>query len=242
MRKLVFIYSLFLFLSCDENQLLESSGTIVSKEITIGFLDKINISEGIELHITDDTETHVKIIAGENLIDKVTFSVIDNQLFIDAKDAVRTFQSYEPIKIYISVDDLDTIYSSSQFNVYSKNTLNFNNLHLQSGLFEDTASGEFHLEINCNSLFVEDNRASFYNISGNVTDLSVNFYNGDERFEGSNLIAQNVNVFQRSSNDIIVNPQQKISGTIYSTGNVVLKNNPPIIDVQVLYQGQLIYN
>lgn len=242
MRKLVFICSLFLFLSCDENQLLESSGTIVSKEITIGFFDKINISEGIELHITDDTETHVKIIAGENLIDKVTFSVIDNQLFIDAKDAVRTFQSYEPIKIYISVDDLDTIYSSSQFNVYSKNTLNFNNLHLQSGLFEDTASGEFHLEINCNSLFVEDNRASFYNISGNVTDLSVNFYNGDERFEGSNLIAQNVNVFQRSSNDIIVNPQQKISGTIYSTGNVVLKNNPPIIDVQVLYQGQLIYN
>jgi hypothetical protein len=70
----------------------------------------------------------------------------------------------------------------------------------------------------------------------------VNFYNGDERFEGSNLIAQNVYVFQRSSNDIIVNPQQKISGIINSTGNVVLKNNPPIIDVQVLYQGQLIYN
>lgn len=242
MRKLIVLFSLFLLFSCDENQLLESSGAIVSKEIPVDFFDKINISEGIELHITDEILTKVEIIAGENVIDKVTFSVIDNQLFIDAENATRTFQSYEPIKIYISIDDLDTVYSSSQHNVYSENVLNFTNFHLQSGLFEDTASGEFYLEINCNSLFVEDNRASFYAVSGNVNDLTVNFYNGDERFEGSNLIAQNVTIFQRSSNDIIVNPQQKISGTIYSTGNVVLKNNPPIVDVQVLYQGQLIYN
>ncbi len=242
MKKLIVLFSLFLLLSCDENQLLESSGTLVSKEIPVDFFDKINISEGIELHITDEILTKVEIIAGENVIDKVTFSVIDNQLFIDAKNATRTFQSYEPIKIYISINDLDTIYSSSQHNVYSENVLNFNILHLQSGLFEDTASGEFHLKINCNSLFVEDNRASFYTVSGNVENLNVSFYNGDERFEGSNLIAQNVTIFQRSSNDIIVNPQQKISGTIYSTGNVVLKNNPPIVDVQVLYQGQLIFN
>ena len=242
MKKLVVLISLFLLFSCDENQLLESSGAIVSKEISVGFFDKINISEGIELHITDNVQTKVEIIAGENVIDKVTFSVTDNQLFIDAKKAKKTFQSYEPIKVYISLNDLKLIYSASQFNVISENVLNFSHLHLQSGLFEDTASGEFHLQINSISLFVEDNKASFYNISGVVTDLSVNFYNGDERFEGSNLIAQNVTVFQRSSNDIIVNPQQKISGTIYSTGNIVLKNNPPIIDVQVLYQGQLIYN
>jgi hypothetical protein len=242
MKKLIVLFNLLLLLSCDENQLLESSGTIVSKEISVGFFNKINISEGIELHITDETETKVEIIAGEHIIDKITFSVIDNQLFIDALNATKDFQSYKPIKIYISVDDLDTVYSSSQYNVYSENVLNFNNFHLQSGLFEDTASGEFHLQVNCNSLFVEDNRASFYKISGNVTNLSVSFYNGDERFDGTNLIAQDVYVFQRSSNDIIVNPQQKISGTIYSSGNVVLKNNPPIVNVQVLYQGQLIYN
>lgn len=242
MKRLIVILSLFFLISCDENQLLESSGAIISKEITVSTFDKINISEGIELHITDEAETKVEIIAGENIINKVTFSVIDNQLFIDAKSATKTFQSYEPVKIYISVDDLDTIYSSSQFNVYSENILNFNNFHLQSGLFEDTASGEFHLQVDCNSLIVEDNRASFYKISGTVTDLSVAFYNGDERFEGANLIAQTVYVFQRSSNDIIVNPQQKISGIINSTGNVVLKNNPSIVDVQVLYQGQLIFN
>lgn len=242
MKKLIVILSLFFLISCDENQLLESSGTIISKEITVSTFDKINISEGIELHITDEVETKVKIVAGEKVIDKVTFSVIENQLFIEATKANQMFKNYEPIKVYISVDDLDIIYSASQFNVYSENILHFTNLHLQSGLYEDTASGEFHLQVDCNSLIVEDNRASFYQISGNVNDLSVAFYNGDERFDGTNLIAQKIYVFQRSSNDIIVNAQQEIKGIIYSTGNVILKNNPPLVDVQVLYQGQLIYD
>ena len=240
MKKLIIVFSLLVLISCDENQLLESTGAIISKEISVGFFDKVNISEGIELHIIDEITSKVEIIAGKNVIDKVSFSVLDNQLFIDATNGSQSFQSYEPIKIYISVDDLHTIYSSSQFNVFSENELNFNNFHLQSGLFADTASGEFHLDVNCTSLSIEDNGVSFYNISGTTTELTVGFYNGDVRFDGTNLVAQNVHVFQRSSNDIIVNPQQKITGTIYSTGNVVLKNNPPIIDIQVLYLGQLV--
>jgi hypothetical protein len=27
-----------------------------------------------------------------------------------------------------------------------------------------------------------------------------------------------------------------------STGDIILKNNPPIVDVEELYQGQVIYN
>jgi len=27
-----------------------------------------------------------------------------------------------------------------------------------------------------------------------------------------------------------------------STGDIILKNNPPIVDVQQLYQGHVIYN
>ena len=57
----------------------------------------------------------------------------------------------------------------------------------------------------------------------------------------SDLAAQNVYFFQRSSNDIMVAPQQSVSGTIYSTGNVVLKNVPASIDVVQLYTGQIIY-
>ena len=41
---------------------------------------------------------------------------------------------------------------------------------------------------------------------------------------------------------MIVKPIQSITGSILSTGDVILKNNPPTIDVQQLFSGQLILN
>jgi hypothetical protein len=41
---------------------------------------------------------------------------------------------------------------------------------------------------------------------------------------------------------MILKPIQSISGKILNTGNVILKNNPPIINVEQLFSGHLILN
>jgi hypothetical protein len=68
------------------------------------------------------------------------------------------------------------------------------------------SSGEFYLEVNCNSLS-EDNKAGFfYTISGSTTELSVAFYNGDERFDKFN----STNVYVSKEVPVItVNPINK---------------------------------
>ena len=71
--------------------------------------------------------------------------------------------------------------------------------------------------------------------------LFVGYYSGDARFEGRHLVAQNIAIFQRSSNDLILNPQQSLSGEIRSTGNVIVVNTPPIIDIEQFYTGHLIF-
>jgi hypothetical protein len=43
MKKLIIVFSLLVLISCDENQLLESSGAIISKEISVGFFDNFKI-------------------------------------------------------------------------------------------------------------------------------------------------------------------------------------------------------
>jgi hypothetical protein len=78
-------------------------------------------------------------------------------------------------------------------------------------------------------------------ISGFVNNLFIGFYSGDTRFEGANLIAQNIDIFQRSSNDMIVNPQQSLTGEIRGTGDVISLNRPPIVEVEEFYTGKLIF-
>lgn len=41
---------------------------------------------------------------------------------------------------------------------------------------------------------------------------------------------------------MVVNPQQSIIGQIVSTGDVIAINQPPNVEVEVLFTGQLIFN
>ena len=91
------------------------------------------------------------------------------------------------------------------------------------------------------NLSIDDNQACYYVINGAVENLSVNFYSGDARFDGSNLVAQKLRVFHRSTNDIIANVQQEVTATLYSTGNLVLKNHPPVVTVNRIYTGKVVY-
>lgn len=240
---LIFLLSLAFF-SCDSesaNDCFQTSGTKVRKEIQVDSFSKINISQGIELIVKEGSQTKITIESGENLMNGITAEVTNGQLFLRNSNGCNFVRDYNDTKVFVTTPTLQNIYSSSQFAVKSEGVLTFPVLTLQSGLFTNTASGTFELNVDCSNLTIEDNESSYFKISGKATNLSVNFYDGNARFDGSNLIANEVFCFQRSSNDIIINPINKVSGTIYSTGNIVLKNVPPIIEVTQLYQGHLVY-
>ena len=71
--------------------------------------------------------------------------------------------------------------------------------------------------------------------------MNVSFAAGTSRFEGRDLVAQNVIIWNRSSNDMIVNPQQELTGELLGTGNLISVNVPPVVDVEQIYTGELIF-
>lgn len=244
MFKNVLLLFSIVFFSCDSenaNDCFQTSGTTITKEFNVDTFKKINISEGIELIIKQGTEKKVVVKTGENLISGITAEVSNQELFLRNTNGCNWIRDYNTTKVYVTTPELVNVYSSSQFGVKSDGVLNFPSLTLQSGMFGNTASGTFELQVNCTNLTIEDNKSSYFAVSGTTDNLNIGFYDGDARFDGSNLTAREASFFHRSSNNIIVNPTHKISGTIYSTGNVVLKNVPPIIEVTQLYQGRLIY-
>src|SRR5690606_17232272 len=134
------------------------------------------------------------------------------------------------------------IRNSSNFTVRSNGILYYQELNLLSENFgnEDvySAIGDFNLQVNCEVMRLTFNNLSTAFISGNVTDLVVGFYSGDSRFEGANLIAQNIQIYHRSSNDMILNPQLSLTGEIRSTGDVISLNQPAVVEVEEFYTGR----
>lgn len=235
---------LLVFTSCNNDltpECFEKMGDVIAYNVEVPDFTEIHLSVGIELIITEGPERKVTVETGKNIKTYITAEVIHNVLILKNDNNCNWVRDYKSTTVYVTTPHLERIYSGSQFAVKSGGVLTFPSLSLQSGIFNETASGTFELDVNCQSLTIDDNQSCYYVINGVAENLAVNFYAGDARFDGSNLVAQKLQVFHRSTNDIIANVEQEVTGTLYSTGNLVLKNHPPVVTINRIYTGQVVY-
>lgn len=247
MKKLIYILLSGLLFSCNGDSVpdcFQSSGNSVQQEFQVESFNRITVYERIELIITQGTTQSVIVETGEYLMNEIKVRVENGRLFLKNENSCNLTRNYRITKVYVTTPSIIEIRNSSGLAVSSNGTLNFPNLSLISEDFEEEdvfhTGGDFHLLVNCQSLHIVTNNLSNLFISGEVNDLFIGFYSGDGRFEGTNLIAQNIEIFHRSSNDMILNPQQSLIGEIRGTGDVILVNEPPLVNVQAYYTGRLI--
>ena len=247
MKKIIYIALLITLFACnneDGNDCFQKTGTIIQKEIFVGDFDKILVNRNVELIIKEGPEFTVVIQSGKNLINDVEAVVVGNELKLIDNNTCNYVREYGITKAYVTAPNITEIRSSTQYDISSDGVLNYENLKLFSEDFnvEGTFTvGDFRLEVNTLDLSITANNLSTFYISGETEALFVGFFAGIGRFEGANLIAQNVRVSHRGSNDMVVNPQQSLRGILRGTGNVITLNRPPIIEIEQVYTGQLIF-
>lgn len=234
--------------SCDsENAFdcIQTAGDIIQEEVTLPTFEKILVNRDIELIIREGTDQQVIIETGENLIGDVKAEVIGDRLVLTDDNTCNYVRDYGITKVYVTSPNITEVRSSTQYDISSDGILNYDDLTLLSEDFNMPGTftvGDFRLSINATRLRAVANNISFFYIDGQVENLSIGFFSGAGRFEGENLIAQNIDVFHRGSNDMVVNPQQSLTGELRGTGDLISVNQPAIVDVERLYTGQLIFN
>ena len=248
MKKLFLLIVLVsVFSSCEKpSDCLESTGNIITKEVTVLPFKKIKVYRGIEVVITEGPETKVVIEAGENFIDNIEIMQYGDQLVFKDETSCNWVRAYGTTRILITTPTLEEIYSKTDRNISSNGVLSYDNLNIIS--FDKDADGEagagtgdFHLTLDTENLLIANNNVSRFYLSGQATNADFSFYFGDGRMEAANLSIQNLRVYHRGSNDMTVYPVQKVTGILNSTGNLILMHVPPINTVEVLFYGTIIY-
>lgn len=248
MKKIVSLLIIVLvFASCEKpSDCIESLGITTLKDIPVTAFKRIKVYKGIEVVITQGANYQVQIQAGSNFIDNVQVKQIGDQLIFKDETSCNWVRESGQTKIFVTTPTLEEIYSKTDRNISSNGVLSFPNLVITA--FDKDADGESGagtgdviMKLNSNSITINNNNVSRFYLSGETNTASFNFYFGDGRMEAENLIAQNITVYHRGSNDMMVYPVQSITGVLNSTGNLVLKNVPPLVDVQQLYNGSVVY-
>lgn len=247
MKKLLFILFFGFIIACDSegaSDCFQKAGSIIEQEVIVSDFDKILVNRDIELIVKEGLSQSVILKTGKNLMNDVIAEVIDGRLILTDNNTCNYVRDYGITKVYVTSPNITEIRSSTQYDISSDGVLAYPSLKVLSEDFNAPGTfniGDFKLQINAVEFRVVFNNFSVCYVSGKTESLSITFAAGTSRFEGRNLIAQKVTVYNRGSNDMIVNPQQEIKGKISGIGDVISVNKPPVVDVQEVYRGRLIF-
>lgn len=243
MKKIIILFLIFVLGCSKPSDCIESAGNEVTKEYSVANFDKIKVYKGLNLIITQGKTQKIEVKTGENLIDNIEIKIEDGFLILKDNSSCNWVREYGQTKIFVTTPTLTDIICKTEKTISSNGILTFPILRLNAtDLSDGAATGDFNLKIDNNQLVIESNNVANFYISGKTKDFLASFYEGNGRIEAANLLADSINVFHRGSNDMVLNPQIKMTGKMVSTGNIICKNPNVINEVVSLFQGQVLFN
>ena len=236
------------FHSCDSENApdcFQDTGEIVREEVSVANFNKITVFENITLIVKQGSTQKVEIETGENLRNEVEAIVENGRLLLTDTNDCNYVRKYGTTIVYVTAPNLSEIRSSTGFPITSDGVLSFDSLSLLSESFTvpeaETTDGSFDLELDVNTVGITVNGIAYFKIKGRADNLNINVAAGDSRIEADELTAQNISFNHRGSNDILINPQARLTGVLRGTGDVLSYNRPAEVSVEELYNGRLIF-
>lgn len=242
MKYIIYLFFvLLIFTSCNNgDSCFTKAGDSVSQTLELPIFDIIDIPKGFTVEVVESTESKIEIHSNENYLSNLDFRVQDGQLIMTNSMSCSMLHGYEIAKVRIYTPTLKKIISRTQLKVSSIGVLKFPELYVITSV-DEGASSSIELNIDNLVLQIEDSQIGYFKITGKTNWFNIMLYGGSGRVEAQNFRAYDCTFFQRSNNDIMIYPENKLTGIIYSTGNVVSYNHPTEVEVKEIYKGKLIY-
>lgn len=243
MKKIAYIV-VFLLLSCDNENAgncLKTAGDTVNREIDVPAFSRILVGEGVQMILKESAGYSVTIETGKNLVNDVRAEVTEGQLVLSNSATCNFFRDYDQTIAYVTAPDITEIRSSTQWDIRSDGVLTYPDLRIISEDYQKDYqnTGNFYLHLENKSFSMVFNNLSNCYLEGSTGKMNIYLAAGNSRVEAAGFLADEVTLYHRSSNDIIVHPLQRIQGDIYSTGDVVSVNRPPQVEITEHYKGKL---
>ncbi|WP_237686015.1 head GIN domain-containing protein [Flagellimonas profundi] len=239
---------LLLLVACNGDNVpdcFQNAGEMVRRPVDVSQFNSITVFENLNVVLKQGDNQMVEVETGEYLLKDVSAVVEDNRLVLRNENSCNYVRDYGLTTVYVTSPNISEIRSSTGLPITSDGVLNYPSLSLVSESFNnpeaETTDGSFDLNLNTSTVRIVVNGIAYFKLKGTTENFNVTVAAGDSRIEAEELVAENVIINHRGSNDAIVNPQQSLSGIIRGTGDVISVNRPSEVAVEELFNGRLIF-
>ena len=186
------------FDSCIFTGTVEGNGKVVEETRDLGDFDKISVTRGMNVYISQGSIQKVVVKADENLLDVIETSVSDGTLKVSCNKGIRKAESN---KVLVTVPNIDFLKTTAGSNVFAEDTLNLKTLEVKS-----TAGSNVKLLLKAEELNVSAMAGS--NISLNGTSGAFNAKaNSGSNVKAGDLRITNCDLKASSGANIWINVQ-----------------------------------
>jgi len=179
--------------------------------------NKIEVSRGLDVYLTQSDSQSLKVQADENLHDIIITEIENGVLKIYAEDNIKRAESK---KIMVNVTNLNAISATSGSDVISTNTLKTDTIKLST-----TSGADIEVELDAQSTTLASTSGSDIRVKGKTNTLSASATSGSD-INAQYLISQSCTVSVTSGADIAVHAEEKITANATSGGDIKYYGNP----------------
>ncbi|MFC4688909.1 head GIN domain-containing protein [Dokdonia genika] len=242
---------LAILISCDSedaNDCFQTDGDIITYTLDVDTFSKIQMEDDIRVILKEGPQQEVIVETGENLVPDLNLFVEQETLVLQNLNGCNFLREYGRTLVTVTSPNITRIRQASAFEITSEGLLNYESLTIVSNstpnslnITDINKSGAVTLHINSTNLVVSANGSSNITMSGSVETASINFSDEFPQFNGRNLEIGDLTFNHTSAAQMVVNPQNSLQGVIKATGDLISVTEPPLVDVNVLFTGQLIF-
>ena len=197
---------------------IKGNRNVVSEDRTISDnFDEIKVQQGIQLFITQDNTTKIKIEADENIIDLLITEVKDNELKIYFEKNVNKAKSRN---VYLTANEISKIRTSSGAMIKTENTLETNTLELDS-----SSGSSIKVTVNASEIISSSSSGSNIHVYGKTKSFSASASSGSS-IDADKLETINTTAKVSSGANIDVNVSGKLVAKASSGGSIDYEGNP----------------
>ena len=234
-QSVLFLATLFLsaiFQSClFIGPSVKGNGNVVEETRKAGPFEKISVSRGMNIYITQGESPRILVKADENLLDAIETKTEDNTLKITTSENIRQAKSK---KVFVTITGISEIKSAAGSNVYSENILETETLEINS-----SSGSNMKLQVKIGDLSVSSSSGSNVRLEGTAQRFHGKSSSG-ANIKAEELTVNHCNATTSSGANLWISVVETFEGKASSGGNIYYSGNPKSVNLESSSGGNLI--
>lgn len=227
-----FTLMIFFFSSCVfMGPSIKGNGNVVEEVRKVKDFNKIEVSRGMNVYISQGEISKVIVKADENLLDGIETRTEGDVLKVTVTKNIRNATSK---KVFITTPHLESIEASSGSNVYSETVLEFKYLKISG-----SAGSNQTLEINTENTESSASSGSNIKLKGKTNSFKGKASAG-ANIKAEELTSITCNARASSGANIWITAKNSFSGDVSSGANIFLYGNPENQNIDKSSGGNII--